>query len=211
MRLLKRDSQQPRPASSAFGSAGSRIISIPICRRERKKRFVVSLAQPIHPSRPSTKDALFFACCLFSPRIFHITISSGSRQPHLICHYGRRRRIQRDPFEPLGGEAPESKDARKLPAVAFRPFISLSLSLCGESGATHTDKRLLLIICLCECTISGAVPFYSFGGCVRLNAFVLAGEKRFICNSLSEKIEKSSCCSCIFSLNIRNVEQNKKC
>jgi len=35
--------------------------------------------------------------------------------------------------------------------------------------------------------ISGAVPFYSFGGCVRLNAFVLASEKRFIWNSLSEK------------------------
>jgi len=159
VRRHKRDSQQPRPASSAFGSAGSKIISIPICRREKKTALSsLSLSQPIHPSRPSTKDAVFFACCLFSPRIFHITISSGSRQPHLICHYGRRR-IQRDPFEPLGGEAPESKDARKLPAVAFRPFISLSLSLCGESGATHTDKRLLLIICLCECTFLALCPF----------------------------------------------------
>lgn len=151
-----------------------------------------SLYPSIHPSVHRRRMLCFLRAAFFSPRtanIPYITISSGSRQAHLICHYGRR--IQSDPFlNPSEGKPlTESKDASQ------EITCSGAFYLCGESGATHTDKRLLLIICLCECTISGAVPFYSFGGCVRLNAFVLAGETFHVKWLGRENREKAPGCS----------------
>jgi hypothetical protein len=86
-----------------FGSAGSRIISIPICSRKNalsSGRAARSL--PIHPSIGGG-CSVFCVQPFFTANISYNDLVWKPRQPHLICHYGRRRRrrIQRDPFEPL--------------------------------------------------------------------------------------------------------------
>lgn len=167
VRLHKRFSQQPQ--LPPFACAGSRIISIPMC---RQKNALSSLSRRafLYPSiRPSIDEG----CSVFCVQPF---FTANISYNDLVWKPAASFNMPLwppplPPPHPKGSRTP----ARGSPWIERRQEITCSgiqaFYLCGESGATHTDKRLLLIICLCECTISGALPFYSFGGCVRLNAF----------------------------------------